>query len=123
MFQKSVNFGSSKPSYFSQVKILSEIIFFIINFVYRKKIFFFWLFPGRLCECVHGILATEAVGPQDVSTHSAANRSWRLEDDEMSSLFVIFFSVADPGCLSWIPDPDFYPSRISDPGSKNNNKR
>jgi hypothetical protein len=22
---------------------------------------------------------------------------------------------ADPGCLSRIPDPDFYPSRISDP--------
>ena len=28
-------------------------------------------------------------------------------------------SVADPGCLSRIPDPDFYPSRIPDPGSKN----
>jgi hypothetical protein len=35
----------------------------------------------------------------------------------------IFISVADPGCLSRIPDPDFYPSRISDPGSKNSNKR
>jgi hypothetical protein len=23
--------------------------------------------------------------------------------------------VADPGCLSRIPDPDFYPSRIPDP--------
>ncbi len=32
-------------------------------------------------------------------------------------------SVADPGSLSRIPDPDFYPSRISDPGSKNSNKR
>ena len=39
-------------------------------------------------------------------------------------------SVADPGCLSRIPDPDFYPSRIqdlgsriSDPGSQNSNKR
>ncbi len=32
-------------------------------------------------------------------------------------------SVADPGYLSWIPDPDFYSSRISDPGSKNSNKR
>ncbi len=31
-------------------------------------------------------------------------------------------SVADPGCLSRIPDPDFYPSRISDPGSKNSKK-
>jgi hypothetical protein len=35
----------------------------------------------------------------------------------------VFSSVADPGCLSRIPDPDFYPSRISDPGSKNSNKR
>ncbi len=26
--------------------------------------------------------------------------------------------MADPGCLSRIPDPDFYPSRISDPGSR-----
>ncbi len=26
------------------------------------------------------------------------------------------FSVADPGCLSRIPDPDFYPSRIPDLG-------
>jgi hypothetical protein len=25
-------------------------------------------------------------------------------------------SVADPGCLSRIPDPDFYPSRIPDLG-------
>ncbi len=35
--------------------------------------------------------------------------------------------MADLGCLSRIPDPDFYPSRsgsrISDPGSKNSNKR
>jgi hypothetical protein len=31
----------------------------------------------------------------------------------------LFISVADPGCLSRIPDPDFYPSRISDPESKN----
>jgi hypothetical protein len=27
-------------------------------------------------------------------------------------------SVADPGCLSRIPDPDFYPSRVPDPGSR-----
>jgi hypothetical protein len=27
-------------------------------------------------------------------------------------------SVADPGCLSRIPDPDIYPSRIPDPGSR-----
>jgi hypothetical protein len=28
------------------------------------------------------------------------------------------FSVAHPGCLSRIPDPDFYPSRIPDLGSR-----
>jgi hypothetical protein len=28
----------------------------------------------------------------------------------------VIFSVADPGCLSRIPDPDFYPSRIPDLG-------
>jgi hypothetical protein len=27
----------------------------------------------------------------------------------------VFLSVTDPGCLSRIPDPDFYPSRIPDP--------
>ncbi len=32
-------------------------------------------------------------------------------------------SVADPGCLSRILDPDFYPSRVPDLGSKNRNKR
>jgi hypothetical protein len=30
----------------------------------------------------------------------------------------ISISVADPGCLSRIPDPDFYPSRIPDLGSR-----
>jgi hypothetical protein len=32
--------------------------------------------------------------------------------------FFLYYSVADPGCLSRIPDPDFYPSRISDLGSR-----
>jgi hypothetical protein len=33
--------------------------------------------------------------------------------------FKVFSSVpSDPGCLSRIPDPDFYPSRIPDPGSR-----
>jgi hypothetical protein len=27
----------------------------------------------------------------------------------------LFYSVADPGCLSRILDPDFYPFRIPDP--------
>jgi hypothetical protein len=28
------------------------------------------------------------------------------------------YSVADPGCLPRIPDPDFYPSRIPDLGPR-----
>ncbi len=35
---------------------------------------------------------------------------------------IINSSVADPKWLYRIPDPDFYPSRISDPGSKNSNE-
>jgi hypothetical protein len=30
-------------------------------------------------------------------------------------MFYLSYSVADPGCLSRIPDPDFYPSWIPDP--------
>ncbi len=33
-------------------------------------------------------------------------------------LKVLKISVADPGCLSQIPDLDFYPSRIPDPRSR-----
>jgi hypothetical protein len=29
--------------------------------------------------------------------------------------YALCSSVADPGCLFRIPDPDFYPSRIPDP--------
>jgi hypothetical protein len=32
-----------------------------------------------------------------------------------SKLYSLEASAADPGCLSRIPDPDFYPSRIPDP--------
>jgi hypothetical protein len=35
-----------------------------------------------------------------------------------AQLFNQKISVADPGCLSRIPDPDFYPSRIPDLGSR-----
>jgi hypothetical protein len=38
--------------------------------------------------------------------------------DWLSFLLILYTSVADPGCLSRIPDPDFYPSRIPDPGSR-----
>jgi hypothetical protein len=29
--------------------------------------------------------------------------------------YILTVCVADPGCLSWIPDPDFYPSLIPEP--------
>jgi hypothetical protein len=32
--------------------------------------------------------------------------------------YLLDSSIADPGCLSRIPDPDFYPSRIPDLGSR-----
>jgi hypothetical protein len=35
-----------------------------------------------------------------------------------NNFFKATASVADPGCLSRIPDPDFYPSRIPDLGSR-----
>jgi hypothetical protein len=41
-----------------------------------------------------------------------------IRDEQPGSNFLEkrnhFFSVADPGCFSRIPDPDFYPSRIPD---------
>jgi hypothetical protein len=34
----------------------------------------------------------------------------------MGTVLLNFSSVVlDPGCLSWIPDPNFYPSRTPDP--------
>jgi hypothetical protein len=36
-------------------------------------------------------------------------------------LFIASLCVADPGYQ--IPDPEFCPSQLSDPGSKNSNKR
>jgi hypothetical protein len=44
-------------------------------------------------------------------------------NERIFRVFLVWSSVADPGCLSRIPDPDFYPSRIPDLGAKNKNKR
>ncbi len=41
----------------------------------------------------------------------------REKANEVYSKYLIF-SVEDRGCLSQIPDPDFYPSRIPDPDAK-----
>jgi hypothetical protein len=37
------------------------------------------------------------------------------DEDDLDRGFKVHPSVADPGCLSRIPNPDFYPSRIPDP--------
>jgi hypothetical protein len=36
-------------------------------------------------------------------------------ENEIVLYNIVLTSVADQGCLSRIPDPDFYPSRIPDP--------
>jgi hypothetical protein len=41
-----------------------------------------------------------------------------IVDAEAGVFVTVASSVADPGCLYQIPDPDFYPSRIPDPGSR-----
>jgi hypothetical protein len=46
------------------------------------------------------------------------NNTRKKEKNYFELSETLYFSVADPGCLSRIPDPDFYPSRIRDLGSK-----
>ncbi len=40
---------------------------------------------------------------------------WIIHTRTSEGICSVCNSVADPGCLSRIPDPDFYPSRIPDP--------
>jgi hypothetical protein len=42
----------------------------------------------------------------------------KLQFMKSASKYTVGGSVADPGCLSRIPDPDFYPSRIPDPRTR-----
>ncbi len=49
--------------------------------------------------------------------------AWSRSNTWQKKTPLFISSVADPGCLSRIPDPDFYPLRIPNPGSKNSNKR
>jgi hypothetical protein len=43
---------------------------------------------------------------------------FKYHTPRIARILVFLISVADPGCLSLIPDPDFYPSRIPDLGSR-----
>jgi hypothetical protein len=60
--------------------------------------------------CYLGGRVDVAVGNnRDVGVGSLCHRL------KKTTLYKHISSVADPGCLSRIPDPDFYPSRIPDP--------
>jgi hypothetical protein len=50
--------------------------------------------------------------------HRQSMAMWKRCKHVKSQATTVYFSVADPGCLSRIPDPDFDPSRIPDPGSQ-----
>jgi hypothetical protein len=50
--------------------------------------------------------------PSKPGCYSQANPNNLLQKERKKSERA---SVADPGCLSRIPDPDFYPSQIPDP--------
>jgi hypothetical protein len=43
------------------------------------------------------------------------SESKAAEAQQHQQVSTIIISVADPGCLSRIPDPDFYPSRMPVP--------
>jgi hypothetical protein len=58
---------------------------------------------GRRCSFMKGLFAKTRSLHKDIIPERK-NGPGRLA--------IIVSSVADPGCLSRIPDPDFYPSRI-----------
>jgi hypothetical protein len=53
-------------------------------------------------------------GAKPIRLHLDPNPGQKKLDFYMKISFNVD-SVADPGCLSRIPDTDFYPSRIPDP--------
>ncbi len=67
-----------------------------------------------------------------LTSHNKSQQSLQIRDVYPESRIVIFFhpgsriseatNFADLGCLSWIPDPDFFPPRIPDLRSDNNKK-
>jgi hypothetical protein len=61
---------------------------------------------GRRCSFVKGLFAKTRGLHKDIIPE---------RNNGPGRLAIIVSSVADPGCLSRIPDPDFYPSRIPDP--------
>jgi hypothetical protein len=68
-------------------------------------------FMVRLCEAAEARLKGTSF-----SLQKTVECELRVESVIVQVCFV--FSA-----VLWIRDPDFYPSRISDPGSKNSNKR
>ncbi len=71
---------------------------------------------GRLKEV--GPESRDFFGPLNGSERrSAICRIISSPIPSFASLIILESSVADPGCLSRIPDLDFFPSRIRDPTS------
>ncbi len=68
-----------------------------------------WKFKKSVLGCVYQFAGSGTTDPDPGPQHCLVD------------------SVVDPGCLSRIPDPDFYPGSwflpIPDPGCKNSNKR
>ena len=53
-------------------------------------------------------------GPGRHHRGEGPERAGLLAEIAATEVAIIIISVADPRCLSRIPDPDFYPSRIPD---------
>jgi hypothetical protein len=70
----------------------------------NKNKFFFFLLPFE------GTFTSVFIDKK-----SESNKMPGVEIKVFLTFLLVNGSVADPGCLSRIPDPDFYPSRIPDP--------
>jgi hypothetical protein len=66
--------------------------------------------------CVRSQLDLSAI-PVSISavSNKLTNLAKWIQSKDIRKKKHLAASVADPGCLSRIPDPDFYPSRIPDP--------
>jgi hypothetical protein len=69
----------------------------------------------RRTSCL-SIPPTRSTIPTAPSVHPASTFPYSSRQRQVGPIGKT--SVADPGCLSRIPDPDFYPARIPDLGSR-----
>ncbi len=90
-------------------ELLDQVIFFfIVGTVWFLK---------SISQNIGGKDIMEDKGILTVATYFHSATILKLQ--YLTGIFSHFYcSVADPGCLSRIPDPGFFPSRIPDPGSR-----